>query len=505
MQVSWLPDTVSEIIWSKLNQWGGITLLAGVGMTAAFVPLACLPTLRGQNVIVFLSHFLLAGAAYCIAVSRLGRDRLPRRVLWAFAILFRLIFLTTSPTLSDDVYRYIWDGHLLGERVNPYALEVNSPALDAYSIPQRAQVNHNWMASPYLPVAQLFFGSVTRIAPQSVLAFQIASVVLDLFTGWLLVRILKQVALPRIHALIYLWNPLVVVEFSHGAHVDALMLFFITLALYFIVCVPDGPSRQWWLYTSAIALAAATLTKGLPLIVAPFFLRRWGWRRLIVYVTILVGVLASCAVGAGWGLFGALDGRGLFGALRIYLNGWSFNSGINYWLETGLSSYQQSGRWPAWAVGADVVRLVRWLTSAAQILVVIVAGMVAWRWDGSPRGEPAERDRRLLRLCAIPIGAYLLLTPTLHPWYVTLLLIFLPFLSPAQGEKMSVGRFIWPWVYFSIAVALSYLTYIDPNNLREFAQVRLIEYIPLYLLLIWAAWPLIRHGKMFKRAVKRIS
>ena len=100
----------------------------------------------------------------------------------------------------------------------------------------------------------------------------------------------------------------------------------------------------------------------------------------------------------------------------------------------------------------------------------------------------------MLRLALVPPAAFLLLTTTVHPWYVTLLIPLLPFLLPKQGEATHSGRFLWPWIYFSIAVAFSYATYWDPDNLREYRLVRQVEYIPLYLLLAWAAWPAIYEG-----------
>jgi len=118
-----------------------------------------LPSLRGPHVLDLLGYFTLASAAYFIAVYRLDRDRIPVAMIWGFAMLFRILLLFSTPSLSDDIYRYIWDGHLFARGINPYAYPVNSPLLDGIEIHMRALVNHNWMASPYLPVAQLLFGT----------------------------------------------------------------------------------------------------------------------------------------------------------------------------------------------------------------------------------------------------------------------------------------------------------------------------------------------------------
>ena len=69
----------------------------------------------------------------------------------------RFILLLTIPSLSDDIYRYIWDGHVAINGFSPYAFAVNDHTLDFLSIPERDLANNAWMASPYLPAAQLLF------------------------------------------------------------------------------------------------------------------------------------------------------------------------------------------------------------------------------------------------------------------------------------------------------------------------------------------------------------
>ena len=456
--------------------------ITGLLLEVCLVGMVFLHDLR-QHTIPFLGLYGLACLGYGVAVYWLFRGRHrsgPRRrgdpivLIVGLAVLFRATLLfTTPPTLSDDVYRYIWDGRLTNAGVNPYAYAVESPLLDRFDSPQRALVNNSWMASPYLPAAQALFAAVYRLAPGSPLAFQVAAVLFDLLTGWLVTDLLRQLGLPRARALIYLWNPLVIVEFAHGAHVDALMTCLIMAALWLLVAAHSK-------LPSVVALAAATLTKGLPALLLPVVARRWGWRRTIVYAGLTVAVCLPFALGAGWGLTGPLDGEGLFGALRIYAAHWNYNSSVYHWLEVWLSGYQTPGAVPPEVVGWGPIR-------AAKLIVAVALGLAliaVWRMS-----QRCDDDLALLRLAAIPLTAYLLLATTVHPWYVTLIIPLLPFLLPGQGETARTGRFLLPWLYFSITVAFSYLTYLDPANLREYDWVRLVEYVPLYLLLIWSAWP----------------
>lgn len=465
-----------------VERFGGASFLCGLLISISLVTLVPLPSLRGPQVIVYLAVFSIASAAYALAVFRLGRDRLPLTAIWMLAIIFRLILLLTESSLSDDVFRFIWDGHLLRQGINPYAQPVNSPVLDSFNIPTRDLVNHDWMASPYLPAANILFYFIPGQLP----AFRITTVILDLAIGLLVFDSLRCLSIQPTGVLIYLWNPLVMTEFANGVHiVDAWMIFLVMLTFWLMLHTRDTPhENRFYKLGATLSMAAATLTKALPALLVPIFLRRWRWKHLILYMVIVGLAVLGFAINAGWGLLGPLDGKGVFGALRIYTSQWNFNSSFYHWLEVLLSSFQPPGM-----AGSTPVVAARILTTAAILLVSLLTGVWAWRLDSPTCGGYLTRTLSLLRLAIIPIAAYLLFTHTVHPWYVTFIIPLLPFLLPASEEQSQVKRFIWPWLYFSLAVSLSYLTYIDPEDLREYNFVRQVEYLPLFVLLIWAAWP----------------
>ena len=462
-----------------LGRTGGVVLFAGALLFACTLGWTRLPSLIGPNVPGFLAYWLLAAIAYVLAVLRLERHSVPLRLIWGFALIFRLTLLFSFPSLSDDIYRYLWDGHLLNLGVNPYAYPVNSAVLEPFDTPLRALVNHSWMTSPYLPAAQLLFGLLSRIAPQSLTIYQITAALLDLGAGWLVMDLLAKLGLARKLVLIYLWNPLVVVEFAHGAHVDAWMIFLMMLAFWLL-------RRSTQPLLSAIALAAATLTKGLPALLAPIFLRRWGWKGMALYTLMIIGALAIFASGAGWGLSGPLDGRGVFGAIRIFLDRWNYNGGLYHWLEVALSGVRTPGAVPVEPATQGPIRMAKAISVALQLAAALIAGGLAWRLDAPQLSSSNRRILSLLRLAMIPLGAYVLFTPTVHPWYVAILVPLLPFFWPAEGESPAVVRMAWPWLYLSCAVGVSYVTYLELDNFHELYWVRLVEYLPCYALLAWA-------------------
>jgi hypothetical protein len=141
-------------------------------MLAAFLPLIGSPSnLLAEGGVPFLVSFVVAGLAYVLVLVRLPLETPRLLSIWGIAILLRVALLFTPVSLSEDVYRYVWDGHLLGQGVNPYAQPADSPLLDAYDTPLRERVIYPWMATPYLPAAQGYFLLVNLVSRPNAFRF----------------------------------------------------------------------------------------------------------------------------------------------------------------------------------------------------------------------------------------------------------------------------------------------------------------------------------------------
>lgn len=216
------------------NQWG-VYLFTALSLLAYFglVRLDWLyGTLRNGRTPQTILWYLLAFIAFLGLILWTEKRGISPRWLWGTAVLFRLLLLFTTPTLSDDVYRYLWDGYVAHQGVSPYAYAINSPELDYLDNPIRAQANNAWMASPYLPAAQGIFWGVTAVAPLRPLFLQITMTLFDLGSGFLIARLLALAALPPRRLILYLWHPLIIVETTHAAHLDAWMIFLTLFAIY---------------------------------------------------------------------------------------------------------------------------------------------------------------------------------------------------------------------------------------------------------------------------------
>jgi hypothetical protein len=211
-------------------------------------------------------------------------------------------------------------------------------------------------------------------------------------------------------------------------------------------------------------LALATLTKVLPVLTIPVLFWRWSWRQWLVYVVSVVALLLPSGLRAGWGLTGDLNGTGVFGALRIYSSQWKFNSGIFHWLEGYLLRHGVS----------DSLFIAKLVVFGLMGSVLLIVWLVARKRGGI---------RPNLRLMSVPFMAYIVLTPTVHPWYTLILVAFLPFLTPGDDESRRLWLLVLPWLYLSGALIFSYLTYLDPQNFGELEWVRQLQWIPVLTLL----------------------
>lgn len=132
---------------------------------------------------------------------------------WSVAIATRLLLLPMEP--GNDVWRYLWEGHIQTLGFSPYHFAPNAPELEPYRTVWWSQINHADVSAIYPPITQLGFRLLATITPNLYL-FKIAFVLADLLTCWLLCR-----RFGTVRSTLYAWNPMVVYSFAGGAHYDS--------------------------------------------------------------------------------------------------------------------------------------------------------------------------------------------------------------------------------------------------------------------------------------------
>ena len=175
---------------------------------------------------LFFSAFILYGIACFLALGT--EEGIDRRVIFgilgvAFLMQAPLVFM--HPTLSDDMYRYVWDGRVQAQGISPYRYPPGASELaslrDSEIYPF---INRKPAVTIYPPAAEAAFALLWRIWPDNVHWFQAAMAAGGWLAGVLLLGLLRDLGLSPARALIYLWSPLLAFETAHSAHVDGLLL-----------------------------------------------------------------------------------------------------------------------------------------------------------------------------------------------------------------------------------------------------------------------------------------
>ena len=333
----------------------------------------------------FLGLFAALGGLDLLACWLVLRapEQLPRReallTIAAFGLLYRLFFFPLAPTLSDDFYRYVWDGFIQGQGYSPYhyppqAAEL-TPLRDTEYWPK---INRKEQTSAYPPFAELAFRALAHLRPLNTDIFKLGFLALDLAPCALLAQLLRIRGQSPLGVVVYAWHPLPVFEFFHSAHIDVLAVTLIALALFL-----QARGRQG---AAGIALGLATLTKLYPGLLLPAFARRGQWSLpLACIATVALGFLPAL-----------LSGDSNFRQFPTYLAEEGYDSGERY-------------------LPLRLLRLVIPLANAAYVSVVALLLLaLALRLYLAPGAlDRFDVPRRALLLTSATL---LLVTPA-YPWY----------------------------------------------------------------------------------------
>jgi hypothetical protein len=375
----------------------------GTGVTLVAVLLARLPSWRAE-LGSFQALYAVGFAFYALALWRAGRHPAPMTtaIVLAVALAARIALLPVAPTLSDDLYRYVWEGRVVLAGENPYRESPLSPRLE--SLRDRdvyPRVNHPELATIYPPAALAGFALVAKVSA-TVWAMKLWVLLHDLALVALLVRWMRDRGAGATAAVAYAWSPLVLVEFAGSGHHDPTAMVWLVAALMWAERRPVG---------SAAALAVATLTKLWPLIALPFLWRGWSARARLV---------ATAAIGGGLAFY-LFQARGPDSGLAAYQRTWANNELLFHYLATWVGDPERA----------------RWI---ALGLVALVVASLLWR-----RVAPELATRAALR-------AGLLASPVAHPWYFAWALVLEP-LGRSPG-----------WVLLSLTCVLSYGLFAAPSE-----------------------------------------
>lgn len=377
---------------------------SGVVLLVALAAAADLDARRQAE--AFVALLGVASLAYVAALRLVGRlaghrssARAQRRALAGcllLAVVWRLLLLGAAPLVSDDVYRYIWDGRVQRHGLNPLEVAPADPALTGLhtDVTRRIDPTSAVLPSIYPPLAQRFFLGVTSVH-ESALAMSLAVLVCDLLIVGVIRGWLAATGRSPWWVLAYAWHPLVALEGAGGAHIDIVGALLLVGAAYAL-------ARRRSLL-AAVGFAGAIATKFLPVVLVPLFWRRV--RSVDAALGALLIVLLYVPFVDGWQLPA--------GSLGTYLAQWRFNGPLFRWLSS-------------------------WLGTAPVVALAVGVGLAV------AVHARRTRDRDDPAAWIWPLAAAICLLPAVYPWYLVWLI---PFLGPLAT---------WPVVVWTLASMLTY-------------------------------------------------
>lgn len=353
------------------------------------------------------------------------------------SIALRALLLFSIPNLSDDVYRFIWDGNLSAHNINPFLQTPeqfmggsSTHIFDQYPLLYE-HLNSKTYFTVYPPLLQfifylahvLSFGNTTL----NIIFLKLTIFFSELGTLYFLKNILYRLKLPVKNLLVYALNPLIILELAGNIHFEALMICFLTAAIYFLL-------TQKYL-RSAVFFALAVAAKIWPLMLLPFLIKRLGFKKAGIYGAIVLLVFALLFLP----FYTPAAAKDFSTSLNLYFSTFEFNAGLYYLL-----------KWLT-AFGYPEKLLIQKLLPAAVVLVILISSFV-------------YRKEKLLPAFLFAFTTYFLFTTTLHPWYITPLIA----LSVLTGYRFPI---LWSAFIFT-----TYITYRDTSYTQNYILITL-EYV----------------------------
>ena len=363
------------------------------------------------------------------------------------SIILRLSFAWSLPNLSQDFYRFIWDGRLLAQGINPF---INLPidliananfkmnqATDLVSKMGSLSANH---FSNYPPINQLFFAIAGFFSNNSILGsvliFRVIIILADLGTLYFGRKLLQNLGLNPNQIFWYLLNPLVILELSGSLHFEGVMLFFLVWSLYLL------HNEKW--KTAAFIFGISVGVKLIPLLFLPLLYQKLKFKKTVVFSSIVIVLnIATFLPFLSHKLI-----TNYSQTIGLYFTNFEFNAGLYYIARTigysfrGYNEIHIIGKY----IPLVVILFVAFLTFFTKVKTTI----------------------ELFNAFLLAITIYYFTATTVHPWYITTLLLLTVF-----------TKFKYPF-YWSYVLILSYFAY---SNVvfKENMVLIFIEYFVVFV------------------------
>ncbi len=450
-----------------------------------------------RPILTYLAIYFSLTILYALAWFFVRQHPGDRGIFWiiiVFGLLFRAVILPSQQIQEDDVYRYLWDGKVFANGINPFEyspaeihnfkeLRIKNPEgyyeiyvernerelerLDALkwqspqSLKYLERVNHPDVSTIYPPMAQFVFRLVHQVKPDSIIAMRGAFLIFDLMALVFLVGILSRLGLDKSGCLIYFWSPLVIKETFNSTHLDIIGISLLCGSIYFLV------SQRHTLAT--LFLAFSFLGKLYPVILLPLYLQACYEKILQEGKSAWLAVLRNSVLFFGVVALGFMPfweiGLQMFDGLKAFTLYWQSNDSIFAILVFIFKNI--SGGLANEMVLSNPLPIFLSKVTVATILTGVLVWLLCRRT--SLLQQPVEFVRGFFWIMALVF----LLSPVQNPWYLCWVVPFLC-IFPHRA-----------WITLTGLVGLYYLDfYFDYQELQTLGTwISWVEYLPFYFLL----------------------
>ena len=348
------------------------------------------------------------------------------------------------PFWSQDFYRFIWDGNLIVDGINPY-LNTPNQIINSTTI-NNAQELYTKMGtlsashySNYPPINQLFFAVSSFFGNHSIFVSALVLKLIILFSDIGIFHFGKKILLllnqnPR-KIFLYFLNPLIIIELTGNLHFEGVMLccFAIGLFLFF--------KDKWMIATVFIAVSISI--KLLPLLLLPLFYQKLGFKKSIYFYSSVIGISAVTFVP--------------FLTPKLYSN---YTETIGLWFtnfEFNASIYYIVREIGYYVKGYNIIGIVGKITPLITLLIILFFALF----------KTNKKPNDLFSNALIALSFYFFISTTVHPWY-GVNLVFLTLFT----------RFKFP-IIWSYLIVLSYFAY-SQMPFKENYILLFIEYTSVF-------------------------
>lgn len=381
---------------------------------------------------------------------------------------FRAVFILAIPNLSQDFYRFIWDGRMILEGINPYLFTVESfisqgdfPVAEAQALRAgMGDLNASHFTN-YPPINQLCFTIAALFAGKSILGsvfvMRLLIIAADFGTLHFGKALLEKLNIPIYNIFWYILNPFIIIELTGNLHFEGVMIFFLVWSLYLLYI------GKWQF--AALVLALSISVKLIPLIFLPLFFQWFmkrndknketstvlNFTRLIVFYAIIIMTTLLLFVP----FYSSEFIHNYSKTVALWFQNFEFNGSI-YYIAREIGFLFR---------GYNEIAIIGTVTPILVILFVLI--ITFFRRNRTPIA--------LITAMLLVLSFYYFTTTTVHPWYLATLLILSVF-----------TKYKFPLVW-SFVIILSYLAYVNLNKADKSENLWLItlEYAVVYGVFIW--------------------